>query len=61
MKIDRMKNRLGNFYDYCLMEGNKELYIFFAGNLDLYFLISKFDFLNPKHSQEFKSDLFFKI
>ena len=50
MKIDRMKNRLGNFYDYCLMEGNKELYIFFAGNLDLYFLLSTDKLLPPNEN-----------
>ena len=38
MKIDRMKNRLGNFYDYCLMEGNKELYIFFDSKSSTFFL-----------------------
>ena len=26
MKIDRIKNSMGDFYDYSLMEGNKELW-----------------------------------
>ena len=38
MKIDRTKNSICNCYDYCLIDGNKEIYIFFAGTLDLYML-----------------------
>ena len=39
MKIDRKKNVMGDFYDYCLMEGNKELHIFFTTEYDLYMLL----------------------
>ncbi len=47
MKIDRKKNSMGDFYDYCLMDNNKMLYIFFANNLDLYMLLCTDKLLPP--------------
>lgn len=40
MKIDRMKNSMGDFYDYSFIEGNKELYIYFARNYDFGMFLS---------------------
>ena len=50
MKIDRKKNSMGDFYDYCLMDKNKMLYIFFANTLDLYMLLCTDKLLPPNEN-----------
>ncbi len=57
MKIDRIKNSMGDFYDYSLMEGNKELLIFFARNYDLYMLLSTNKLLPPNENVTMDFDI----
>ncbi len=52
MEIKRVQNSMGNFFDYSLVDGDKELSIFFARNYDLYFVLGNHTLLPPDENIE---------
>jgi hypothetical protein len=49
MQIKRIQNSMGNFYDYSLIDGDKELRIFFARNYDLFFILDNHTLLSNEN------------
>ena len=56
MEITRKGNRF-DAYDYCLKEGEKELVILFAGNLDLYMMMCDDQLMNFRESKTISFDI----
>ena len=56
MKIEKMKNSM-DCYNFCLINGNKELKIIFLSNLDLYMIISNGEKISPDKCYDIDFDI----
>lgn len=57
MEIKRFKNKTSNIYDYNLIKDNKQLSIFFGGNLDLYLSVSDGEEIPYEQEKEITFDI----